>query len=308
MRKASYRELGRKLQARLTQFQEAVSGLPQDIRAMAVYSYAQVAQSILNTTEGSRMCYAIGALNGAILLAWQIPRLTPVMMRAFTHSPLSGLSYTMLTCVFSHSSFLHYLFNTMALASFGSAATSYLTTKQQEPGHLRESTSKWHFLAFFVSAGLFSSAVSHVITARITYPQLVSRLTRLAPSLTSGTFSSASTAARSSTAAAEIASTIKPSLGASGAIYATVTLTAMAYPDTHITLIFPPTPPIPIQYGVFGLMAVDVLGILRGWKLFDHYAHLGGALFGIWYHAYGPQIWESFRVMTLGSLPPSLYP
>lgn len=59
---------------------------------------------------------------------------------------------------------------------------------------------------------------------------------------------------------------IKPSLGASGAIYATVTLTAMAFPEAHVSLIFPPTPPIPIQYGVFGFMAIDLLGVIRGWR------------------------------------------
>lgn len=34
-------------------------------------------------------------------------------------------------------------------------------------------------------------------------------------------------------------------------------------------------------------------------RLFDHYAHLGGAAFGIWYHTYGRAIWDTFRVTHL---------
>lgn len=59
---------------------------------------------------------------------------------------------------------------------------------------------------------------------------------------------------------------ILPSLGASGAIYAAVTLTALAFPDAVVSLIFPPTWPIPIQVGVGGLVLVDVLGVIRGWR------------------------------------------
>ncbi|KAI0918047.1 hypothetical protein AcW1_007026 [Taiwanofungus camphoratus] len=198
----------------------------------------------------------------------------------------------------------------MALASFGTSACLYLTKEQQSnPTNLRESTVKWHFLAFFISAGLFSALASHVVSARITFPRLVSHLSSSVSTVVRSTASGAAksaSASASASAAKEASSTILPSLGASGAIYATVTLTAMAFPDTAISLIFPPTPPIPIQYGVFGLMSLDILGALRGWRVFDHYAHLGGAVFGILYYAYGPQVWEFFRHRTLGSLPSSL--
>lgn len=58
---------------------------------------------------------------------------------------------------------------------------------------------------------------------------------------------------------------ILPSLGASGAIYATVTLTALAFPDAQVFLLFPPIP-LPITWGVGGMVALDVIGILRGWR------------------------------------------
>jgi len=286
------------------------SGLSDQLRAMAAYSYAQVVLKYLDTTEGKRVCYMLAAANGVVWAVWQIPRMEGFMLRTFAHHPLSGLSYTMLTSTFSHSAFIHLLFNMMALLSFGSSADMYLTIQQRaDPSNLRESTSRWHFLSFFISAGLFSSLVSHVATARIKYPQLIAQLAHPAKTAApAASIAEGAAAARSTSAltGSEALASIKPSLGASGAIYATVTLTAMAFPEAHISLIFPPTPPIPIQYGVFGFMAMDLMGVIRGWRLFDHYAHLGGAMFGLWYYAYGPKVWESFREMTLGGLPRSL--
>lgn len=173
--------------------------------------------------------------------------------------------------------------------SSGSSAGVYLARQQQaDPSNLRESTSQWHFLAFFASgmfqcsfhplspgaqhtslAGLFSSLVSHVATARFKYPQLIAQLASCSGSTTSSAAVAEGAAAARSTSAfagGDALASIKPSLGASGAIYATVTLTAMAFPEAHVSLIFPPTPPIPIQYGVFGFMAMDLLGVIRGWR------------------------------------------
>uniref|UniRef100_A0A8C9B8X6 rhomboid protease n=1 Tax=Phocoena sinus TaxID=42100 RepID=A0A8C9B8X6_PHOSS len=42
------------------------------------------------------------------------------------------------------------------------------------------------------------------------------------------------------------------------------------------------------------IIAVDTAGMILGWKVFDHAAHLGGALFGIWYITYGHElIWKN---------------
>ncbi|CCM04186.1 uncharacterized protein FIBRA_06348 [Fibroporia radiculosa] len=300
IRRARFLELRMKWQKGLDRLQQAISGLPEDIKAMVSYSYTQTADYFLKQREGTRVCYMIGAVNGLVWLAWQLPRLHPIMMRNFTHHPLSGLSYTMITSTFSHSSFMHLLFNTLALSGFGAYAHHYLGQAQQsDSARLPESTANWHFLAFFISAGMFSSVVSHVAATRLTYPRLVSRLMSSKP-LTASPFATSAAAAAS---LETVASVIRPSLGASGAVYAAFTMTAMAFPETQISLIFPPTPPISIQYGMAGMVALDIVGILRGWKMFDHYAHLGGAAFGLWYHAYGPQAWESFRRMTLKASP-----
>ncbi|KTF95258.1 hypothetical protein cypCar_00022336 [Cyprinus carpio] len=42
------------------------------------------------------------------------------------------------------------------------------------------------------------------------------------------------------------------------------------------------------------IVALDTAGLILGWRFFDHAAHLGGALFGIWYIIYGHElIWKN---------------
>ena len=38
----------------------------------------------------------------------------------------------------------------------------------------------------------------------------------------------------------------------------------------------------PNGMGSQGMVALDTLGILFRWQLFDHWAHLGGTVFGVW--------------------------
>ena len=134
------------------------------------------------------------------------------------------------------------------------------------------------------------------------------------------TWAGAVAAASSSTAVqtAGAVNKILPSLGASGAVYAAATMTALAFPESQVALFIPPTYPINIQYGIGGLMMFDAIGIMRGWRsvgllyiytsfrslshthmkpfrTFDHWAHLGGAAFGIAYYKFGPRIWHQLR-------------
>lgn len=95
---------------------------------------------------------------------------------------------------------------------------------------------------------------------------MISRMTAEAKT---GTISSATDAAAAETVSEGTKRTILPSLGASGAIYSAVTLTAMAFPHTEIALMIPPSFPIPIQWGVGGLVAIDILGAMRGWRHVD---------------------------------------
>ncbi|TFY63405.1 hypothetical protein EVJ58_g3270 [Rhodofomes roseus] len=219
----------------------------------------------------------------------------------------------MLTSLFSHRSLVHVITSSMLVAAFGSATAHHLFEAQSEGAdNLREATPKWHFLAFFISAGVFANLVSHVAYSRITYPRLVARLRSLPPTTPGGT---SATTPRSFLAqvfrpkqalSAQPSDNVPPGFGASGVVYATLAFAALAYPDTVLAMQIPPTFPLPIQYAVGSLLVLDVIGIWRAWRRFNHWAHLGGAAFGAFYWAYGPQAWEFFREAALGGLPPSL--
>ncbi|OCH85110.1 hypothetical protein OBBRIDRAFT_763385 [Obba rivulosa] len=268
---------------------------PQSIAGFAQWALLQIVNPLIGSDEGRRMCWAIGAFNGAIFLLWRFKHLKPFMMRHFTHNPLSGKAYTMLTSTFSHATPLHYLFNTLALASFGAATAAQFQQRAMNSETLPEGTVKWQLLAFIVTGGLMSALTSHLASAYIIYPRLLSRLTSSAMQTVRGRAAQAAAGAE----IAKEASTILPSLGISGAVYSAFVYTAFAYPDTHISLIFLPNFPIPIAWGATGMVMVDLLGAMRGWRFLDHFAHLGGAAFGAFYWVYGQAIWEHARVTAL---------
>lgn len=89
-----------RLQSGLANLKSSVDQLPETMKAMITWSYVQVFQPILNATEGKRICWAIGAANVVVWMAWRIPRWGPFMMRSFAHNPLSGRSYTLFTSMF----------------------------------------------------------------------------------------------------------------------------------------------------------------------------------------------------------------
>ncbi|KAH9981014.1 hypothetical protein BGW80DRAFT_304415 [Lactifluus volemus] len=298
--------LYKKCQAQFKALNESLEGVPSIAKTMIANGYAMLAEMYINASEGRRVGYAIVAVNVGIWIAWQIPILRPFMRSHFIHHPLSGKSYTMLTSMFSHSSFIHLLCNSMALTSFASSTSIWMTLGQgNAPSQLRESTAVYHFLALYLSAGLFSSLVSHVVNARLVYPRLVSKLARPgetgSPGIIHRLFSNLSSVSKSNARpdAAAATSTIRGSLGASGAIYSTVIVSALAFPQAEVSLIFPPTPSFPIQYGVGGVVLLDCIGILRGWRLFDHFAHLGGATLGAMYYMYGIRAWDAMRLHAL---------
>ncbi|KAF8587882.1 hypothetical protein K439DRAFT_1337029, partial [Ramaria rubella] len=279
------------------------------ISVTAVYTYAMCAQNWANSTEGRRVSRTIIAVNSAIWLAWQIPRLRPMMTRHFLHYPLSGIAHTLLTSSWpdfwaSHKGLVHLLCNSLALSGFGSSALLYLAIQQDRSStRLPESTSQYHLLSFFISAGLFSSFLSHLVRTRYYYPRIFSTLSYNRTG-TAGTSTAAAVASAGAQSAASAGPVILPSLGASGAIWACVSLTALAFPEAQMALFLPTSFGIPIQAGAAGLVAIDVLGIIRGWRFFDHWAHLGGAMFGALYYAFGPRIWEQARLHTAPPKPP----
>lgn len=254
------------MQDNLDRLPETLSFLPDSLFTPISRIYISLAETYLHTPSSQLTCMSIIAINGAIFLAFQIPRLQPFMRRNFMHWPVgpNHKSLTLATSIFSHQSLVHYAFNSIALYSFGSAAYTYLAKPNAkdidaeswfgfDSGlYLGTSTHAPHFLAFFLSAGLFASLSSHLNTVLFRLPRLVRDLTHTA---------------RVSTATALAAhSAVLPSLGASGAIYATLTMTALAFPEASVSLIFLPFVPIKIGYGVLGMVAVDAVGLIRGWR------------------------------------------
>ena len=73
------------------------------------------------------------------------------------------------------------------------------------------------------------------------------------------------------------------SIGASGAIYGLVGVLAWTLPHLQSHIIFLPMFSADLRTLLGGFMLLDVAGIVLGWRTFNHWAHLGGALFGILY-------------------------
>ncbi len=67
----------------------------------------------------------------------------------------------------------------------------------------------------------------------------------------------------------------------SGAILALLAYTCMKVPDARLQIIFMPFFDFSAKQGIYGVLAIDILGLLLGWRIFDHAAHLGGSLFGM---------------------------
>ncbi|XP_053166442.1 presenilins-associated rhomboid-like protein, mitochondrial [Hemicordylus capensis] len=85
-----------------------------------------------------------------------------------------------------------------------------------------------------------------------------------------------------------------PSLGASGAIMTVLAAVCTKMPEAKLAIIFLPMFTFTAGNALKAIIAMDTVGLVLGWKFFDHAAHLGGALFGIWYVLYGNKlIWKN---------------
>ncbi|KAK6113321.1 Rhomboid family protein [Brugia malayi] len=89
--------------------------------------------------------------------------------------------------------------------------------------------------------------------------------------------------------------TNRRALGASGAIMALLVYTCVKLPDARLKIVFVPHFDFSAKSAVTGMIAFDFICLLLGFKLFDHAAHLGGSLFGLFYGMYGQHlIWKKY--------------
>ena len=151
-----------------------------------------------------------------------------------------------LTHMFMHGGFWHIFFNMYTLFMFGMVVERALGTRK--------------FLIFYFVTGLGAVAL-HTFTEWIQVQSLL--------------------ADGSVTAQATYHDLLRtPMLGASGAIYGVLIAFAMLYPESTMTLIFPPVT-LKAKWWVAIFAVIELVTGLAGTRLgIAHFAHLGGMLFG----------------------------
>ena len=160
-----------------------------------------------------------------------------------------------LTHMFMHGGFWHLFFNMYTLYIFGSVLERVWGARK--------------FLIFYFVTGL-GAALIHTGVEWIQMQGLLEK------------------AAEGSYAAQASIHAIKmtPTVGASGAIYGVLMGYAMLYPDSVLTLIFPPIS-MKAKWFVLIFAAIELLtGVTGTGGGIAHFAHLGGLIFGfvlIWY-------------------------
>ncbi|KAI1723487.1 rhomboid family domain-containing protein [Ditylenchus destructor] len=94
--------------------------------------------------------------------------------------------------------------------------------------------------------------------------------------------------------------------GLSGAILAVLIYTCMKMPEARLSIVFLPFFTFSAEQAVYGIIIFDLMGLLFKFKLFDHAAHLGGAIFGWLYAQYGEKwyrdIFQPYMFQTFKSI------
>lgn len=160
-----------------------------------------------------------------------------------------------LTHMFMHGGFFHLLFNMYTLFIFGTVLERVWGPKK--------------FLVFYFVTGLGAAAIHTCVE----WIQVQGWLTAAAEG---------SMAAQTSIHMMKMT----PTVGASGAIYGVLMGYAMLYPDSILTLLFPPIS-MKAKWFVLIFAAIELLtGVSGTGGSIAHFAHLGGLIFGfalIWY-------------------------
>lgn len=155
-----------------------------------------------------------------------------------------------LTHMFMHGGFWHLFFNMYTLFIFGSVLERVWGTQK--------------FLTFYFVTGLGAAAVH----TGVEWIQMSHWMSQVADS--------GSLAAQASIHALKMT----PTVGASGAIYGLLMGYAMLYPDSIMTLLFPPIS-LKAKWFVLIFAAIELLtGISGAGTGIAHFAHLGGLIFG----------------------------
>ena len=187
----------------------------------------------------------------------------PLMIKTFAlFYPASQMFrwWQPVTHLFMHGGFWHLFFNMYTLYIFGCVVERMIGERK--------------FLWFYFLCGLGAAALH----CGVEYLQAVGYLNAIA----NGT-----------AGAAQAYATLKmiPTVGASGAIYGVLIAYAMLFPDSRLTLLFPPVT-LKARTMVLIFIGIELLTGLTGTGGgVAHFAHLGGALFGFllirWWRSQG---------------------
>jgi len=178
----------------------------------------------------------------------------------------------LITHMFMHGSPMHLFFNMFGLFMFGPPLENLWGPKK--------------FLFFYLVAG-FGAAALHLGVNYFEYLSLMKSMDPESISLVLQKGGDVMLGGQQYTdpILAKLNSVINtPVVGASGALYGVLVGYGMNFPNAKLALIFFPVP-IKAKYFIPGLLALDLLGGFTGFSIFGqniaHFAHVGGALFGL---------------------------
>jgi len=178
----------------------------------------------------------------------------------------------LITHMFMHGSPMHLFFNMFGLFLFGPPLEALWGPKR--------------FLFFYLVAG-FGAAAVHLGVNYFEYLNLMGSMNpdEIALVLQEGGDVMLSGKQYTDSMLAKLNSAINtPVVGASGALYGVLVGYGMNFPNAKLALIFFPVP-VKAMYFIPGLIALDLIGGFTGFSIFGqniaHFAHVGGALFGL---------------------------
>jgi rhomboid-like protein len=199
----------------------------------------------------------------------------PVQLYLFYPDSDAFRPWQLITHMFAHGGFTHFLFNVIALISFGGIIEYKLGTRR--------------FLTLYFISGL-GAVLLHYISVGIEVYQLTDTLF---PNL-SGKAENIVLGIQQGTKQVSYG----PMLGASGAIYGIMAAFAFFYPNEEMVFLFIPYP-IKAKYLVPIILAIDLIFGFTNLENdpFAHFAHLGGALAGfltvfVWFRKWIRNNWR----------------
>jgi len=192
----------------------------------------------------------------------------------YFQSPLFG-PWQIVTHMFMHGGLGHIFFNMYALLIFGKTLESVWGSKR--------------FLIYYLATGL-GAAFFHQLVNYIQFVPDIAAL-KAAYSVDSINRTLLNEILRPGNQFYQIGrDLIRPTVGASGAVYGVLLAFGMLFPNTPLYIMFIPIP-IKAKWLVIGFGALELfLGITNSGGNIAHFAHLGGMIFGFFLIRY----WNKF--------------